>query len=150
MGKIVSNSYVELEAQVEHRLVMIIQNEIARFIILNEQRHIDQDVYQAYDKVRGGYNPSPEGSDYERTYELKWNINKNPHAKGTVVSNDSHDANILTGIETGIGYDWQNSLIFQMEMPRPFFENFTTELSSGYYYESIRKLLQGRGGLNIV
>lgn len=135
-------TYTELEKQITMQLIKAVQNEIAQFIKSYEQSRIDIDVYQAYDKMRGGYD---ESRHYERTYELKEDISISKTPKGAIVSNNSHDDNILKTIETGLGYTWKNSLIYKTKMPRSFFDNTTKDIESGKLNGEIKDILIKNG-----
>lgn len=140
-----AKTYIELEKQVLNALIKTIQNEIAKFIREWEQLRIDIDVYDYYDSLRGGYNPSPNGNDYERTYQLRKDIQIQNTSSGAVIANESHTSEILNIIESGDGYSWNNSLIFKLNLPRPFFHNTITDIEDGLLYSDIKEILIKKG-----
>lgn len=140
-----ANNFDELRAMMLQKLVVIIRTEIATLIQEHQRLRIQTDVYDYYDRIRGGYNPKPDGSHYRRTYELKDNINISNINNGAVVANDSHDENILQIVESGQGYNWRNSMIAQLQLPRPFFSNTIDDINRGLLDGDIARILSSHG-----
>ncbi|TPG68896.1 hypothetical protein EEL31_10385 [Brevibacillus laterosporus] len=100
------------------------------------QKHVKTDVYDAYTPTQ-----------YDRTGQLRNDIEVK--VKGNTVSispiRRDGDKYIPTIIETGHGYDWKNSNIYQSKQKRPFVQNTENEIvKNDLHIKTMKKSLKKR------
>ena len=136
------NNIKELELLVNQKIKVAMEQEVKKAAVKSMQEHVVTDIYDQY---------SP--TQYQRTGGLASDKN----IKGTMINDNTLEIEnvrrdeksgryIAPVIESGTGYQWKNSEIYQMQpFPRPFVENTAKDLENGLAKKSLAEGLKKQG-----
>jgi hypothetical protein len=130
----------DLEKFLNEKIRKSLANEVADVARDTMSDHVKSDVYDVY-----------EPSQYERTGDLYKDISTTMKNDNTlIVKNESRDEEsgrlIAPVVEYGVGYEWEESRIYNMQpFPRPFVENTAKELEKGKAKNALAEGLRKQG-----
>jgi hypothetical protein len=130
----------DLEKFLNEKIRKSLANEVADVARDTMSDHVKSDVYDVY-----------EPSQYERTGDLYKDISTTMKNDNTlIVKNESRDEEsgrlIAPVVEYGVGYEWEESRIYNMQpFPRPFVENTAKELEKGKAKHALAEGLRKQG-----
>jgi hypothetical protein len=133
-------SFADLEKYLNQQIKKSLSNEVADVARDTMSKHVMSDVYQAY-----------EPTQYQRTGDLYKDISTTMKNDNTLeienVARDEESGRLIAPVvESGEGYEWKKSRIYQMQpFPRPFVENTAKELESGLAKEALADGLRKQG-----
>jgi hypothetical protein len=133
-------SFAELEKYLNQQIKKSLSNEVADVARDTMSKHVMSDVYQAY-----------EPTQYQRTGDLYKDISTTMKNDNTLeienVARDEESGRLIAPVvESGEGYEWKKSRIYQMQpFPRPFVENTAKELESGLAKQALVDGLRKQG-----
>lgn len=142
MAKTVS-SIAELEAYMNKKIKVAMETEVNKVARNTLKEQVVEEVYDKYDP-----------SMYVRTGGLLQdkNIKSEMIGDNTLTVRSTREENgrdIAEIIEYGVGYEWEDSRIYNMQpFPRPFHAEAQKELANGKAKNALKKGLQAQG-LNI-
>jgi hypothetical protein len=133
-------SFADLEKYLNQKIKKSLSNEVADVARDTMSKHVMSDVYQAY-----------EPTQYQRTGDLYKDISTTMKNDNTLeienVARDEESGRLIAPVvESGEGYEWKKSRIYQMQpFPRPFVENTAKELESGLAKQALVDGLRKQG-----
>jgi hypothetical protein len=133
-------SLADIEKYLNQKIKKSLSNEVADVARDTMSKHVMSDVYQAY-----------EPTQYQRTGDLYKDISTAMKNDNTLeienVARDEETGRLIAPVvESGEGYEWEKSRIYQMQpFPRPFVENTAKELESGLAKEALADGLRKQG-----
>jgi hypothetical protein len=133
-------SLADIEKYLNQKIKKSLSNEVADVARDTMSKHVMSDVYQAY-----------EPAQYQRTGDLYKDISTAMKNDNTLeienVARDEETGRLIAPVvESGEGYEWEKSRIYQMQpFPRPFVENTAKELESGLAKEALADGLRKQG-----
>jgi hypothetical protein len=133
-------SFADLEKYLNQQIKKSLSNEVADVARDTMSKHVMSDVYQAY-----------EPTQYQRTGDLYKDISTTMKNDNTLeienVARDEESGRLIAPVvESGEGYEWKKSRIYQMQpFPRPFVENTAKELESGLAKQALVDGLRKQG-----
>jgi hypothetical protein len=134
------NSLKDLEKYLNDKIRNALAKEVADVARNTMSDHVKSDVYDVY-----------EPSQYQRTGDLYKDISTTMKNDNTlIVKNEARDDEsgrlIAPVVEYGIGYEWEESRIYNMQpFPRPFVENTAKELEKGKAKNALAEGLRKQG-----
>jgi hypothetical protein len=133
-------SLADIEKYLNQKIKKSLSNEVADVARDTMSKHVMSDVYQAY-----------EPTQYQRTGDLYKDISTAMKNDNTLeienIARDEETGRLIAPVvESGEGYEWEKSRIYQMQpFPRPFVENTAKELESGLAKEALADGLRKQG-----
>jgi hypothetical protein len=133
-------SLADLEKYLNQKIKKSLSNEVADVARDTMSKHVMSDVYQAY-----------EPTQYQRTGDLYKDISTTMKNDNTLeienVARDEETGRLIAPVvESGEGYEWKKSRIYQMQpFPRPFVENTAKELENGLAKQALVDGLRKQG-----
>lgn len=133
-------SFADLEKYLNQKIKKSLSNEVADVARDTMSKHVMSDVYQAY-----------EPTQYQRTGDLYKDISTTMKNDNTLeienVARDEESGRLIAPVvESGEGYEWKKSRIYQMQpFPRPFVENTAKELENGLAKQALVDGLRKQG-----
>jgi hypothetical protein len=133
-------SLADLEKYLNQQIKKSLLNEVADVARDTMSKHVMSDVYQAY-----------EPTQYQRTGDLYKDISTTMKNDNTLeienVARDEESGRLIAPVvESGEGYEWEKSRIYQMQpFPRPFVENTAKELENGLAKQALVDGLRKQG-----
>jgi hypothetical protein len=136
------SSIAELEKFLNQKIKIALEQDVKKAAVKTMQKEVIETVYNKY-----------EPTQYKRTGGLYQEKN----IKGTMLNDNTLEIENIredekTGryiapvVEEGVGYEWEDSKIYNMQpYPRPFVSNTTKELENGVAKEAMKKGLQKQG-----
>lgn len=133
------NSITDLEKYINEMITKALEEDVAEVARQTMQEKIQTDVYKAYTPTQ-----------YERTGGLLQDVEVHLINENTLEIQDTRtdevNGRLITPvIESGIGYEWTKSEIYQRELPRPFVEETAKALEDGLAKEALIKGLKRQG-----
>jgi hypothetical protein len=134
------NSLKDLEKYLNEKIKKSLANEVSNVARETMSKHVITDVYDKY-----------QPTEYERTGDLYKDISTTMKNENTlVVENVARDEDsgrlIAPVVESGVGYEWEDSRIYKMQpFERPFVENTAKELESGLAKQALAEGLRKQG-----
>jgi hypothetical protein len=134
------NSLKDLEKYLNDKIRNALAKEVADVARNTMSDHVKSDVYDVY-----------EPSQYQRTGDLYKDISTTMKNDNTlIVKNEARDEEsgrlIAPVVEYGVGYEWEESRIYNMQpFPRPFVENTAKELEKGKAKHALAEGLRKQG-----
>jgi hypothetical protein len=133
-------SLADLEKYLNQQIKKSLSSEVADVARDTMSKHVMSDVYQAY-----------EPTQYQRTGDLYKDISTTMKNDNTLeienVARDEESGRLIAPVvESGEGYEWKKSRIYQMQpFPRPFVENTAKELENGLAKQALVDGLRKQG-----
>jgi hypothetical protein len=136
------NSLADLEKFLNQKIKVALEKDVKKQAIKTMQEHVVDDVYDKY-----------EPTQYKRTGGLAQEkniignmINDNTLEIENIRKDEDTGRYVAPVVESGIGYTWEDSKIFNMQpFPRPFVENTAKELESGLAKQALAEGLRKQG-----
>jgi anaerobic ribonucleoside-triphosphate reductase len=134
------NSLKDLEKFLNDKIRKSLQSEVADVARETMSDHVMSDVYSKYQPTQ-----------YERTGDLYKDIRTTMVNNNTLeIRNEARDEEsgrlIAPVVEYGVGYEWEESRIYNMQpFPRPFVENTAKELEKGKAKHALAEGLRKQG-----
>lgn len=134
------NSISDLEKYLNEKIRNALASEVADVARDTMSDHVQSDVYDKY---------TP--SQYVRSGDLYKDIKTTMVNDNTLtIEDDARDEEsgryIAPVVEDGVGYEWTDSRIYNMQpFPRPFVENTAKALENGLAREAMKKGLRNQG-----
>lgn len=123
----------ELNKLLEKELKRIVQQEITPLIEKKLYSAIQVNVYDAY--------KSSAINKYQRTDTLLNSASHDLIKDGAIVYMEAYSDDIYDVIESGQGYTWEHSAIYETQQARPFFSKLVEEINSGELTDEVTMLL---------
>ena len=143
-------NFTEAIKDVKEKINITLQNEVAEDIKELMKQHIKDDVYGVYTssakvpyvrrKENGGL---LDDNNFQITFIKDKLIIKN------ITNGKDNDEWIIPIIETGKGYTWEKSEIYQTKQARPFNELTQEDLEGGKFLKILKKHLYMKYGIVI-
>jgi hypothetical protein len=134
------NTWEELEKFLNQKINKALAKEVADVARDTMSDHVVSDVYEKY-----------EPTQYQRSGDLYKDVKTTMINENTLeVENTARDEEsgrlIAPVVESGVGYEWESSRIYNMQpFPRPFVENTAKELENGLAKEAMKIGLKKQG-----
>jgi hypothetical protein len=134
------NSLADLGKYINDKIRKSLANEVANVAREAMSDHVVSDVYSKY-----------EPTQYQRSGDLYKDIKTTMVNDNTLtIEDDARDEEtgrlIAPVVEEGVGYEWKDSRIANMQpFPRPFVENTFKELEKGLAKNALKEGLRSQG-----
>jgi hypothetical protein len=134
------NTWEELEKFLNQKINKALSKEVADVAKDTMSDHVMSDVYSKY-----------QPSQYQRSGDLYKDVKTTMINENTLeIENTARDEEsgrlIAPVVESGVGYEWESSRIYNMQpFPRPFVENTAKELENGLAKEAMKIGLKKQG-----
>ena len=149
------DSLDKLFAHIQKQVTDALQTDVAEDTVELMKEHIQTDVYDKYEPTQYVRRMEDGGLIDDDNYLIEDIDN------GVKITNITRDNGYATPsdpdrlvtpiVESGVGYTWRKSKIYQMQpYPRPFVRNTAKDLEEGKLKESMKKALEKRLGKDTV